>query len=103
MSLSKSAKFYLRGLGQKLDAQVRIGKEALSEDLLGAVAQALEAHELVKVRYVAHKDERKELSRELAERLGAELVDVVGHVAVLYRVSKVPGPDGVSAQVAKLK
>jgi RNA-binding protein len=75
----------LRGLAHGLEPIVHLGREGLSDSLLESLDEALLAHELIKVRFVVHKEERRELAAEMAERCGAELAGVVGHVAILYR------------------
>jgi RNA-binding protein len=45
----------------------------------------LDLHSLVKLRFEGFKDERKTLSKDLAEKTGATLVQQVGHTAVYYR------------------
>jgi RNA-binding protein len=44
-------------------------------------------HELVKVRFVGLKEERRTLAPELAERTSSLLVQTVGNVAVYFRPS----------------
>jgi RNA-binding protein len=75
----------LRAQAHALEPLVHIGKDGLSEGALAGLDQALSTHELVKVRFVDHKDERKQLASEMAEKVGAALAGVVGHVAILYR------------------
>ena len=76
---------YLRGLGQRLEPTVHFGQAGLTDALLTSLNQALDSHELVKVKLHAHKEEKKELAPQLAERTGSVLVQRVGHVVVLYR------------------
>ena len=75
----------LRAAAHSLQPVAHVGKEGLSESCLKSVEQALAANELIKVRFVDHKDDRKELAAELAAKLDAGLAGVVGHVAILYR------------------
>lgn len=103
MALNKQAKLYLRGEGRRLDALARVGKDGISPELVNSLNQLLEAHELVKVRFVAHKEDRRALSQEVAAQTGAELVDVIGHVAVIYRPARSPKPGALSERVAALK
>jgi RNA-binding protein len=49
------------------------------------VDEALTAHELVKVRFVDHKDDKGPLTEELASRTGSEVVTRIGHVIALWR------------------
>lgn len=76
---------YLRGLGTRLDPVVFLGKKAVTDAVLEELATALAAHELVKVRLLdSVEGDRKEVGRELAERAGAELVQVLGRTVLLY-------------------
>jgi hypothetical protein len=47
-------------------------------------------HELIKIKFAAFKDERKSLAAEIAARTNSEVVWIVGHVAVLYRMQLDP-------------
>jgi RNA-binding protein len=64
---------------------VWIGKEGLSDDVVAATIEALHAHELIKVKLLALKDERKAVARDLAEKADCVLAGVIGHVVILYR------------------
>ncbi len=75
----------LRAQAHALHPVVQIGQEGLGATVLRAVEEALAAHELIKVRFVDHKDDRRALSADLADRCGAHLAGLVGHVAILYR------------------
>ncbi len=72
-------------MAQRLDATLKLGKQGLSESFLQSVNEALEHHELVKVRFDGFKDQKKELMPQMAERTSSHLVMQVGHVAVLFR------------------
>jgi len=76
---------HLRGLGQRLEPLAHLGQAGLTNALIASVNQALDSHELVKVRIHALKAEKKTLAHQLAERTGSVLVQRVGHVVVLYR------------------
>ncbi len=45
----------------------------------------LKCHELVKVKFGEFKEQKKELTPQLAEKSGSHLVTRVGNVVVLYR------------------
>ena len=85
----------LRAQAHGLQPIVQVGKEGLSESLLGSVREALSAHELIKVRFVDDKERRRELAAELASAVDAALAGVVGHVAILYR----PHPDEAKRKI----
>jgi len=75
----------LKAQAQRLKATLKIGKEGLSPQFLSAVDEALKHHELIKVKFDDFKDQKKELSPQLAEKTGSHLVTRVGNVVVLYR------------------
>lgn len=77
----------LKSMGQLLDPVVHIGKGGLTEALLASVDQALIDHELIKVKFDAHKEEKKTMAPELATRTGSRVVQRVGNVVVLYRAN----------------
>jgi RNA-binding protein len=81
---------HLRGLAHPLKPVVMIGKEGLTEAVVAKTDAELLAHELIKIRFQAAKDEKKEILRELAVRTLAELVGVVGHVGILFRQNREP-------------
>jgi len=80
----------LRGLAHRLEPIVQVGKGGLSPEAVAQVDRALDAHELVKVRFVAGKEEKRELAAELAVRTSAALAGTVGHVAILFRAQADP-------------
>jgi RNA-binding protein len=75
----------LKGMGQLLDPVLRVGHAGLSDAFMASLNQALEDHELVKVKFSDFKDQKKELSPKLAAVTGSQLIMRVGNVVVLYR------------------
>jgi RNA-binding protein len=78
----------LRARAQRLDAAMNIGKSGVSAGVVEEARRHLEEHRLLKVRFLAAaRDERGsgELAQDLAARAGAELVEVRGHTAVLWK------------------
>jgi len=88
--LEKALRNRLRAEGQGIDATVHVGKGGLTDGVVDELNAQLKRHHLVKVRVQrgaigpdrASKDDQ---ARELAERLGAELVERRGHTVLLYR------------------
>jgi RNA-binding protein len=77
---------FLRGLGHHLDPVVQVGKEGLSEGLVGALDAALLQHELIKVKLgEATGSDRRTIGAALAEAAGGELVQVLGRTVLIYR------------------
>jgi RNA-binding protein len=84
--LSPKAKRYLRALGHHLDPVIQIGKEGITAALVAATAEALLAHELVKVRVGTEAPvDRAQAGLELAEQTGAVLAQTLGRTFLLYK------------------
>ncbi|GLI34443.1 MAG: ribosome assembly RNA-binding protein YhbY [Deltaproteobacteria bacterium] len=84
-NLSSFQRQYLKGLAHHLKPVVQIGKNGLTDQLFDAVDIALNAHELIKIKFLDFQEQKKELSQEIAERLNCERVALVGNIAILYR------------------
>jgi RNA-binding protein len=84
-SLTNAQTRVLKAQAQRLKATLKVGKEGLSPQFVAALDNALKHHELVKVKFDGFKEQKKELTPELAEKSGSHLVTRVGNVVVLYR------------------
>jgi RNA-binding protein len=77
---------FLRGLGHHLEPVVQVGKDGLSEGLVGALDSALLTHELIKIKLgEAAGSDRDVIGAALAEACGADLVQILGRTVLLYR------------------
>jgi len=84
--LEKAFLIELRRKGQKLRPVVRLGSQGLTEAVLREIDVSLKHHELMKIRVPAEdREQRDTIIAEICQRLGAENVQRVGHVALLYR------------------
>ncbi len=83
--ITSSQRRKLKSMAQRMDATIKIGKNGLSEGFLKELNEALDRLELVKVRFVEFKDQKKELAPQIAELTQSDLIARVGHVAVYYR------------------
>ncbi|MCF7221154.1 ribosome assembly RNA-binding protein YhbY [Marilutibacter chinensis] len=81
---------FLRGQAHGLKAMLQVGGKGITDALVAEVDNALEHHELIKVKVAAEdREARDAMIDEVVERTGAALVQRIGHTAVLYR----PGRD----------
>lgn len=78
----------LRSRAQKLSPYVMVGQEGITEGVVKALSDALECHELVKVRFQAHKELVNPMSLEIETATGSELVAVTGFTSVFYLKKK---------------
>ena len=83
--LSNAQHQYLRRLANQLKPVIQIGKNGLSSQALSAIDNALETHELIKVKFLDFQDQKHELADDLASTTGSVLVGLVGNIATLYR------------------
>ncbi|MDQ3033035.1 MAG: ribosome assembly RNA-binding protein YhbY [Myxococcota bacterium] len=77
---------HLRALAHHLDPVVIVGKEGASDSVVRAAWQALNDHELIKVKLPqVEKAERQQIAQHLQRALSATNVGEIGRVLVLYR------------------
>lgn len=77
---------YLRGLANQIPATVYAGKEGITDSVVRSLDEAYHTRELVKVRLEKNCPmERGEAARELADRTGSHLVQILGRTVLLYR------------------
>ena len=87
--ITSKQRAYLRGLGSKIPANHQIGKDGISENIIKAISDALDANSMVKIHVLENSPyTAREASIEMAEALGAECVQVIGRKFVLWRESE---------------
>ena len=67
-----------------------IGKNGLEDSVIDSARAAITARELIKVKLHNNSPEDKTIFQDLADMLGAELVQVIGFNGVLYKAKKEP-------------
>ncbi len=76
----------LKAKAHKLDPVVHIGAKGLTDEVIAEIDRALRAHELIKVRAAGlEREARDEALRAICQRTGAQAVQQVGKVFVLFR------------------
>jgi len=89
MILTEQQKKRLRGLGHKLKPVITVGTGGLSDSLLEEFENSLQHHELMKVKVSAgDRDERDTAIRALCKYSGAQLLQRVGNIGLLFRKKK---------------
>lgn len=85
-------KKYLRGLAHDFKPALMIGRNGLNEAVFEALDDALDAHELIKVKFVDFKEKTQKLAliAEMEECSLAEAVGLTGHIAIFYRQNRDP-------------
>jgi RNA-binding protein len=77
---------HLRALGHHLNAVVQVGHEGVTDAVARQAGEQLAAHELIKVKI--GEGDRHELAQDLARRCEAQVAQVLGRTALLYKRRK---------------
>jgi RNA-binding protein len=85
LTLTSRQRAHLKARAHALEPVVQIGHGGAQEPVVAEVETALTAHELIKVRINADRDERVEIADTLSTRTGAAIVQRVGKIVVLWR------------------
>ena len=86
MPLSSKERAALRGEAHHLRAMVHVGQHGLTDATRQTIDDALRTHELVKIQFTKNAAvSAKEAANDLATVLMADVVQVIGKTATLYR------------------
>ncbi len=93
MPLAQDQKKRFRQIGHNLKPVVMIADKGLTENVLAELERAIEDHELIKVKLaVLDKENKQALITAICDESGAELVQAIGKIALIYRAAKKPNP-----------
>ena len=88
MNFSTKQRAKLRSIASTRKTIAQVGKEGISDNLLKSLSEALDAHELIKIKlHPTSGMDAGGLALNIAGLLNADLVTVIGRKAVLYRRS----------------
>nr|WP_296748814.1 ribosome assembly RNA-binding protein YhbY [Thioalkalivibrio sp.] len=86
MDLTEPQRKLLRSLAHPRKPIVTIGRNGLTDGVLAELDQALEHHELVKVKIkIGDRENRNAMVTAICERTGAALIQRIGFVATVFR------------------
>jgi RNA-binding protein len=89
MKLSNKQKHFLKGLAHPLKPVVQLGGNGLTEGVLAEIDNALNHHELIKVKVPSDDREEKALIMDaIIRETASEKLQVIGHTLILYRPSE---------------
>jgi RNA-binding protein len=97
--LKGSQRKYLRSQAHHLKPLVLIGRNGINGQVIGSVDLALKDHELIKVKFGEFKEEKKEISAEIAQKTKSELVGIIGNIAIFYRQHAEPEKRKISTKL----
>ena len=86
MKLSSKERAALRAEAHHLTATVHVGHQGITDTLRQSLDDALRTRELVKIQFSRNADvDARDSVNSLAEAVGADVVQVIGRTATLYR------------------
>lgn len=87
--MTSKQRAYLKSLAMTMDPIFQIGKSSLTPENTAAIAEALEARELIKISVLQNcMDDPNEIAQVVAERTRSQVVQVIGKKIVLYKEGK---------------
>ncbi|NVJ07406.1 ribosome assembly RNA-binding protein YhbY [Myxococcus sp. AM001] len=85
MPLTGKQRRHLRALGHHLEPVVIVGQAGVTEGVIAAIEQALQDHELIKVKINEGPETRQEAAARIAEGAQAELAQLLGRTALVFK------------------
>jgi RNA-binding protein len=86
--LSTAARSALRARAHALDPVVMISGRGLTDGVLAEINRSLTSHELIKIRVLdTDRAERDALLAEVCDRTGAQAVQHIGKILVVFRAN----------------
>ena len=84
--LTGKQKQYLKGTAVDFSAVVQIGKEAIPDNVINSVTEALAARELIKVKINQNSAENiRKAAKLLSEESGCKIVQIIGRNCILFK------------------
>ncbi|MCW5626885.1 MAG: ribosome assembly RNA-binding protein YhbY [Burkholderiales bacterium] len=88
MAITPTERSALKARAHALDPVILIGGNGLTPGVLQEIDTSLKAHELIKIRVADEdRDARKRMLEEICRVTGAEAVQTIGRILVIYRVN----------------
>lgn len=90
--MNSSQRKYLRGLAHGLKPVVFVGQKGVTATLGKAINEALDTHELIKIKFVEFKEKAQKtaITERIETDTGAVLAGLIGHTAIFYRPHENP-------------
>ena len=87
--LTSKQRAHLKGLAHNLDPIFLIGKGGVTDTMIKEIDITIEKRELIKLKVLNNSaEDPREAGNQIAEKIGAELVQVIGGKFIIYRPSK---------------
>ncbi|MFH2111234.1 MAG: YhbY family RNA-binding protein [Candidatus Bathyarchaeota archaeon] len=80
----------LKAQAHHLNPTIQIGKEGVTPAQIETIRRQLDHHELIKIKFIEHKQQRRELSTHIAQQTDSEAIDLIGNTLILYKQNPDP-------------
>ena len=99
--LSNAQRSYLRSKAHHLSPVVLIGKNGITDGTLETVNKALNARELIKIKFREFKNNKQSISDEIAASANCQVVGMIGHTVILFR--QISDPEKQNIRLPSIK
>lgn len=83
----------MRSIGHSLRPVVTIAQKGFTASIRNEINRALDDHELIKVKIKAgSRDSLQSITEDICNQCPAELIQAIGHIALIYRPAEKPNP-----------
>ena len=83
--LSKEQRRQLKSRCHQLQPVVMIASDGLTDNIRSAISEALLAHELIKIRIRADRQQREDISKQILQATGAVRIMSIGQILCIYQ------------------
>lgn len=103
MEINAKQRKFLEKNAHPLNPLVQIGGAGLTDNQISQISRLLEEHELIKVKFNEFKEEKHDLSNQIAEQTQSTTVRLIGNTLILYRPAKETNDRKFEKELNKLK
>ena len=87
MLTNKDRKF-LKSKAHHLKPIIIIGKDEVSSSAIKSINDAVDAHELIKIKFNHHKERKREIIDNINSQIETQLIGIIGNIAIIFRQNK---------------
>ncbi len=90
MTLTTQQKHNLKKQAHHLNPQIQIGRNGVTPQQINQIKQALETHELIKIKYNHHKNQKQTLTETITQKTESTQITLIGNTLTIYRMNPDP-------------
>ena len=96
MTLTPKQKNNLKAKAHHLTPQIQIGKNGVTPQQIIQIKKALNDHELIKIKFNAHKNQKTTLAQEITEKTESTQIDLIGNTLIIYKPHPEPAKRNIN-------